>query len=251
MASETIIFLPGFMCDGRLFRPQFEHLSSCKYDCRVANLTNAATIGRMASQVLREAPATFALVGLSMGGIVAFEIMRQAPERVSHLALLNTTARRDGAGPARKSQMKRVVGGELSLVLREELKPQYLAPQNRTPEILDMLDNMGQSLGEDTFVQQSMALTIRRDAFDVIGHIACPTLVLAGAQDRVCPVDRHEEIARGIPDAELIVLPECGHISTLECPDEVNDALTEWLARTPGAVGKPAAGHLRIVSDRN
>jgi pimeloyl-ACP methyl ester carboxylesterase len=251
MTRETIIFLPGFMCDGRLFTPQTGYLSARGFDCRVADLSNAATIERMARQVLQTAPDRFALAGLSMGGIVAFEIVRQAPGRVSHLALLNTTARRDAAGPARKDQMKRVVGGEFSLVLREELKPQYLAPQNRTPEILDVLDRMGQTLGEETFVKQSMALTIRRDAFDVLAGITCPTLILAGEQDRVCPVDRHEEIASRIPRAEFRVLPGCGHISTLEAPEEVNTALLALLTPAPGTDTGAGKGHLRVVADRN
>jgi len=247
MAVDTVIFLPGFMCDARLFAPQVRCLITRGYDCRVAELTDASTIERMASRVLQQAPSRFALVGLSMGGIVAFEIMRQAPERVSHLALLNTTARRDAAGSARKDQMKRVVGGDLSLVIREELKPQYLAPQNRTPALLDLLDRMGCHLGEDTFVQQCMALTIRRDAFDVLEQIACPTLVLAGQEDRVCPVDRHMEIASRISDAELKVLPQCGHISTLESPDRVNGALMDLLTDKRTCGGTPGVHHLRSV----
>lgn len=251
MTRKTVIFLPGFMCDARLFGPQVRFFSAHDYDCKVGDLSNAATIERMASQMLRKAPDRFALVGLSMGAIVAMEIMRQAAGRVSHLALLNTTARQDAAGQARKDQMKRVVGGELSLVMREELKPQYLAPENRTPAILDLLDAMGASLGEDTFMKQSMALTIRNDAFAVLADIACPTLVLGGELDRVCPPDRHEEIARRIPGAELKLLAGCGHISTLEQPDAVNAALLDLLERRPCA--RPATGRaqLRVVDSQN
>lgn len=251
MANETVIFLPGFMCDARLFGPQIRHLSAQGHDCRVADLSNAATIERMASQILRQADKKFALVGLSMGGIVALEIMRQAAGRVTHLALLNTTARHDAAGAVRKAQMKRVVGGALDIVLREELKPQYLAPQNRTRETLDLLDNMGASLGEDAFVKQSMALTIRRDAFDILAGIACPTLLLAGEQDRVCPPDRHEEIACRIPHAELRIFPGCGHISTLERPNEVNAALLDLLGRRRSVRKDRRACHLRVIDRHN
>ena len=247
MAPETIIFLPGFMCDARLFGSQTEAFSKRGFDCRVGDLSNAATVERMASQVIRQAPGRFALVGLSMGGIVAFEIMRKAGHRVTHLAVLNTTARKDAAGPARKTQMKRVVAGELSLVLREELKPQYLAPQNRNREILDLLDDMGASLGEEAFVKQSMALSIRRDAFDVLETITCPTLVLAGEDDRVCPVDRHAEIAARIPGAQLQVLEGCGHVSTLERPRDVTTALLDLVGSSPG---KPCR-HLNLVQNED
>lgn len=251
MKAPSVIFLPGFMCDGRLFGAQMKHLSAIGYDCRAGDLSGAATIERMASTVLSDAPAKFALVGLSMGGIVAFEIMRQAPDRITHLALLNTTARQDTAGQVRKNQMKRVVAGELSLVLREELKPQYLAEANRKPSTLSLLESMGQQLGVDAFVQQTMALTIRRDAFDVLGEIRCPTLVLAGADDRVCPVDRHEEIARQVKGSKLQILESCGHISTLEKPDEVSNALQQLLELRAVRDGSQTPPRLRLIKNPN
>lgn len=251
MATSSLVFLPGFMCDARLFAPQHAHLSALGHDCHVGDLTGAATIERMAANVLRRAPESFGLVGLSMGGIVAFEIMRREPERVTHLALLNTTARRDAAGAQRQLQMKRVVAGELDLVLRQEMKPQYLAPMNRTPELLDCLDAMGRALGEEAFIQQSMALTTRHDAFDVMPGIVCPTLVLVGADDQVCPIDRHEEIADRIPGASLTVVANCGHISTLERPDAVNTALELLLTRRSAAADRFAAPLLKIVPNDN
>ncbi|MEL6661913.1 MAG: alpha/beta hydrolase [Pseudomonadota bacterium] len=252
MAQSSVIFLPGFMCDDRLFAPQIKYLSARGYRCEIGDLTGAASIERMASQTLKRAPKHFALIGLSMGAIVAFEMMRQAPERVTHLALLNTTARADAAGAARKQQLKRVSAGELDMVLREDLKPQYLAPANRVPRILDVLDAMGRSLGEEVFVKQTMALSVRRDAFDVLERITCPSLVLAGAEDRVCPVDRHEEIVEGIAGATLEVIPECGHISTLEAPDRVKEALDALLAR-PSTIGSGRAcrPQLRVVHTSN
>lgn len=251
MTAPSVIFLPGFMCDGRLFGPQINHLSPMGYDCRIGDLSGAATIERMASSVLRDAPGRFALVGLSMGGIVAFEIMRQAPDRVTHLALLNTTARRNAAGQARKEQMKRVVAGELSLVLREDLKPQYLAEANRTPATLSLLEAMGRQLGENAFVRQTMALTIRRDAFDILSAISCPTLVLAGANDCICPVDRHEEIARQVTGSRLQILETCGHISTLERPDEVSDALQQLLELRTAHDSSRLPPRLRLIENRN
>lgn len=231
MPEKSAIFLPGFMCDERLFAPQIQTLSRDEITCSLADLTQACSIERMAEQVLKSAPKRFAAVGLSMGSIVAFELYRQAPERITHLALLNTTARADAAGAARKKQLGRVAAGELDLVLREELKPQYLAPINRTEERLRVLQNMGIGLGEDVFCRQTMALTIRRSYLDMADQIQCPTLLLAGADDTVCPVDRHREIADRIDHAELQVIDACGHISTLEQPDLVSKALLDLLAR--------------------
>lgn len=248
MSRPCVVFLPGFLCDGRLFGPQVTHLTREGFECRVADFSGAASIERLASETLKGLPERIALVGLSMGGIIAFEIVRQVAGRVSHLALLNTTARRDAAGAARKAQLKRVVGGELDLVLRDELKPQYLAPDNRTPELLATLQDMGRDIGADVFVRQTMALTTRRDAFDLLGSITCPTLVIAGAEDRVCPVDRHVEIASAIPGARLQVIEGCGHISTLERPVIVNAALSELLRQPSGAAQPASRHHLRLVA---
>ncbi|MEL6413786.1 MAG: alpha/beta fold hydrolase [Pseudomonadota bacterium] len=239
--TASMVFLPGFMCDERLFRPQIDALSARGVSCSVGDLTRATSIERIAGQVLAEAPERFALTGLSMGGIVAFEIVKQAPHRVTHLALLNTTARADAAGLARKKQLGRVASGELDLVLREELKPQYLAPENRTAELLSILENMGVNLGEDVFCRQTMALMLRDSYLAFASEILCPTLLVAGAEDRVCPIDRHQEIQTKIPTSELRVLDGCGHISTLEQPERINAALLELL-------GQPAA---RITQSGN
>lgn len=247
MTMTSIVFLPGFMCDWRLFAPQIRSLSASGVDCRIGDLSSAATIERMASMVLDCAPEKFALAGLSMGGIVAMEIMRQAPERISHLALLNTTARADAAADTRKSQMKRILNGELSMILRDELKPRYLAECNRTPEILSSLERMGEALGEEVFVKQSMALMVRKAAVDVLPSITCPTLILAGEDDRVSPVDRHEEIAAGIPGAKLTVLENCGHISTLERPNSVTRCLRSLLKLPNAAVAASSPPRLRLV----
>lgn len=249
--AQSLVFLPGFMCDERLFAPQVKTLSKSGIACSVGDLTRGASIERMAEQVLANAPKRFALAGLSMGGIVAFEICKQAPERVSHLALLNTTARADAAGAARKKQLGRVAAGELDLVLKEELKPQYLAPMNRTRERLSTLEAMGVDLGEDVFCRQTMALTIRDSYLEFASQILCPTLLLAGAQDTVCPVDRHEEIAARIPHAELQVLDNCGHISTLEQPEAVSKAIINLLAKPPAHITRSGKADLKIVRKQN
>ncbi len=251
MNHQSVVFLPGFMCDDRLFRPQIESLSRHGIACSVGDLTQACSIERMAQMVLKEAPKRFAVAGLSMGGIVALEIYKQAPERITHLALMNTTARADAAGLARKKQLGRVAAGQLDLVLREELKPQYLAPQNRTPERLEILEAMGVGLGEDVFCRQTMALTIRGSYLETAASVLCPTLIIAGAEDKVCPLDRHEEIASRIEQARLTKLPDCGHISTLEQPEAVSAAITELLKQPAAQATRSGNCKLEVVKTSN
>ena len=248
MPSQSIVFLPGFMCDQTIFLPQIETLSRTGINCSVGDLTNGCSIERMAQLVLRNSPNKFALAGLSMGGIVAMEICKQAPERVTHLALLNTTARADASGMNRKKQLGRVAAGQLDLVIRDELKPQYLAPENRTLDRLKTLEQMGVGLGEDVFCRQTMALTIRPAYLDVAANILCPTTLIAGAQDRVCPVDRHEEIQALIPNADLTVIERCGHISTLEQPGRVNRALLTLLERPPARLTRSGNCELQVLN---
>ena len=249
MRNQSIVFLPGFMCDHRLFTPQVDALSGQGIDCSVGDLTQACSIERLATQVLAAAPKRFALAGLSMGGIVALEICRQAPHRVTHLALMNTTARADAAGPARKKQLGRVAAGDLDLVIRDELKPQYLAPENRTEDRLQILEQMGMALGKNVFCRQTMALTVRSDYRDWIGQIACPTLLIAGNDDRVCPVERHVEIQSRIPHARLKIIDTCGHISTLEQPDQVNDALLALLNAPPARTTQTGNHQLTLLEN--
>ena len=232
------------MCDGRLFSAQQRSLEAAGHSCSNGDLASGETIEELAANVLADAPECFVPVGLSMGGIVALEIVRQAPERVSHLALLNTTYRADKAGPQRIAQIDRVRQGELNLVLREELKPTYMHPDNRTAERLALLSDMGAALGEDVFERQSKALIARRSYAESLCEISCPTLVLAGAQDEVCPVVLHRDIAAAIPCARLEILQGCGHLSTLEKPAAVTRALFGLVGHVPTKTADTAEGRI-------
>ena len=229
MPRHPIIFLPGFMCDGRLFQAQKAALSSSGYQCLDGVMTRSASIEGIANDVLRDAPVKFALVGLSMGGIVALEIYRQAPERVTHLALLNTTAHADRVQAQRKDQLCKVAEGKLRLVMQEELKPNYLAEVNRTKERLRLLSDMGMRLGQEVFAQQSVALMNRCSAHDILPTISCPALVLTGRDDVVCTPEIHVELANAIPDASVSIIANCGHLSTIEQPQFVTNALMNLL----------------------
>lgn len=220
------------MLDARMYAHQLEHFAA-RYATSVGDITRSSSISQLGADVLRDAPPRFALVGLSMGGIVAFEIWRQAPERVTHLALLDTTFRADR--PERRElrleQMARVEMGGLREVTAS-LKPLYLSRKNREDvQLLQMILDMGLSLGAEVFQRQSTALRERADSLATLASIDCPVLVLCGRDDELCPVDLHITMAKAIPHAELVVLEECGHLSTMEEPGAVTGALQRLLGR--------------------
>ena len=219
------------MCDARLWTRQATALSG-GWRIHCGNLAGSDSIAGMAAQILDWAPERFALAGLSMGGIVAMAMWRQAPERIERLALLDTNFRADTdeRRALRNAQMARVTAGELASVLRDELKPNYLARCHRgDPALLDEVLAMGLDLGERCFIRQSMALRDRIDSTDTLATIDCPTLVLCGDEDSLCPVALHEEMAALIPGASLQVVARCGHLSAMEQPEAVNRALQQWL----------------------
>lgn len=219
------------MCDATLWGAQMDALGD---RCRVAvgDIGGADSIAAIAAQVLAQAPARFSLAGLSMGGIVALEIWRRAPGRIEGLALLDTNFRPDPSErrELRDRQISDVARGDLAAVLRDELKPNYLARCHRdNTALLDDVLAMGIALGPDVFRRQSLALRDRPDSTATLPDISCPTLVLCGDEDRLCPPELHREMARLIPGAQLEVVSDCGHLSTMEQPDAVNAALLRWL----------------------
>lgn len=232
-APDHVVFLPGFMCDGQLFASQRRALALAGIASSVGNVSRGLFMERIAERVLQNAPPRFALVGLSMGGIVAFEILRQAPERVTHLALVNTTARADTSHAARVQQLKRVVDGDLEGVLRTELAPHYFAGPATAAMTAQVVD-MGLSLGPNVFARQTLSLMGRACSLGLLPHISCPTLVLGGVHDAICPPDRHHEMADAIPGARLALIEACGHLSTIERPDAVTRELLALFDR-PGA----------------
>lgn len=186
----------------------------------------------LARRVLEAAPPRFALAGLSMGGIVAMEVIRQAPERVTRLALLDTNplAEPPERGRLRDGQIARVMDGALTEVMRDEMKPHYLADGPGKAALLDLCMQMALALGPQAFAEQSEALRSRPDQSATLRGVRVPALVLCGAEDRLCPLSRHELMAGLIPGARLVVVPEAGHLPTLEQPARTTAALADWLA---------------------
>ena len=229
---EPLVFLPGMMCDARLFGPQIAALSS-DTAVTVAPITQGERVEEIASGLLDLLPHRFALAGLSMGGIVAMEVLRRAPERVTRLALMDTNplAETPQVAAGREPQIVAARAGRMLDVMREEMKPNYLAPGPRRTDVLDLVMDMASALGPDVFVRQSRALQKRPDQQTTLRKCKVPTLVLCGAHDALCPVRRHEFMAELIPNAELKVLDNSGHLPPLEQPDETTEALRLWLSQ--------------------
>jgi pimeloyl-ACP methyl ester carboxylesterase len=224
--------LPGMMLDARLYAHQMAELAHCSTTV-VGDLTRSSSISELAQDVLRDAPPRFALIGLSMGGIVAFEVWRQASERVTHIGLLDTTfyPDRPERRELRLEQISQVEMGGLREVTAS-LKPLYLSRRNReNPRLLQAIMDMGLELGSEVFRRQSLALRDRRDSIDTLPAISCPALILCGREDELCPVDWHVAMANAIPRADLVMLADCGHLSAMEEPEAVTASLQRLLRR--------------------
>jgi pimeloyl-ACP methyl ester carboxylesterase len=227
----ALVLLPGMMCDARLFAPQINALSG-SYTLHCAPIGGHDSIGAIASDVLAHAPPTFALAGLSMGGIVAMEILRQAPDRVIKIALMDTNplAESDAVKSHREPQIAAVQNGNLRAVMRDEMKPNYLTDGPNRGAILDLCMAMSQTLGPDVFIRQSRALQTRPDQSETLRQTTIPALVLCGHDDTLCPLHRHELMHSLMPHSTLQVIENAGHLPTLEQPDQTTHALANWLA---------------------
>lgn len=228
--NDPVVFLPGMMCDARLFAPQIAALSAGR-TVIAAPIGGADSVERIADDLLGQLPPRFALAGLSMGGIVAMELLRQAPGRVSRLALMDTNplAEKPAVSAARLPQMEAVRAGRLIQVMRDEMKPNYLAPGTQQQEVLRLVLDMAQTLGPQVFLRQSNALITRPDQTETLRACKVPALVLCGKYDALCPVERHQMMADLLPDSRLVVLEQSGHLPCLEQPDETLAALRAWL----------------------
>ncbi|WP_027256595.1 alpha/beta fold hydrolase [Leisingera aquimarina] len=225
-----LVLIPGMMCDARLFTPQVAALSGQRY-LHLVSLARHSSIEAMAQAILETAPPRFALAGLSMGGIVAMEVLRLAPQRVDRIALLDTNplAEREEIKQRRLPQMQAVRNGRLAEVMRDEMKPNYLAPGPQRKDVLDLCMAMALGLGPHVFLSQSRALMDRPEQTGTLAQARLPALVLCGRQDVLCPLERHELMAGLIPGARLEVIENAGHLPTLEQPEETTAALARWL----------------------
>jgi len=233
-ARTKLVLVPGLLCTRALWEPQIAALSDIA-DCSVADHTRHDTMAGIARSILEAAPEPFALAGLSMGGYIAYEIVRQAPDRVQRLALLDTGSRADT--PERTAARRDLVANaERDGVRRaqELLMPSLIHPARLNDRALvETILQMAADTGLAAFKRQEEAIIGRPDNRPFLPSIRCPTLVIVGAQDALTPPELAREIADGIPGAALEIIPECGHLSTLEQPEAVSRALRAWLAAAP------------------
>lgn len=225
-----LLLLPGMMCDARLFQPQIAAFSGTRA-VMCAPIGGHTSVAALAAEVLDNAPQNFALAGLSMGGIVAMEVLRQATERVAGLALLDTNplAERPEVKARRAPQMESVRNGGLWTVMREEMKPNYLAEGPGQGAILDLCMAMAMDLGDQVFLNQSMALMDRPDQTKTLRRYAGPSLLLCGRADTLCPVERHALMQGLLSNSRLEIIENAGHLPVLEQPEQTTAALARWL----------------------
>jgi pimeloyl-ACP methyl ester carboxylesterase len=229
--KPSLVLVPGLLCDAALWHGQVEDLADIAQPW-VADVTREDSMTAMARRVLAEAPpGRFALAGLSMGGYVAQAIMREAPERVERVALLDTSAmadtpeqsarRRGLIDLAEKGDFKGVTPRLLPLFVH----PDRLSDKNLTDAVMAMTERVG----KDAFLRQQRAIMGRPDNRPNLPKIDCPALVLCGRQDQMTPLGWSEEIASLIPGARLAIIEHCGHLTTMERPWETSVALRQWL----------------------
>jgi pimeloyl-ACP methyl ester carboxylesterase len=229
-SALPLVLVPGLLCSARLYAAQVTALWP-HGQVTIADHRRDDDMAAIAARILADAPPRFALAGLSMGGYIAFAMMRRAPERIARLALLDTSARPDT--PEQKAGRDKFIAmaeaGQLNDIV-ETLTPRFLHPDHINNETFkDVIRTMAQETGAEAFVRQTKAIKSREDSRSLLAEIGCPTLVLVGDGDVLTPPELSKEIAAGVRGAELVVVPNCGHLSTIEKPDAVNKVLTEWL----------------------
>jgi pimeloyl-ACP methyl ester carboxylesterase len=228
--TPDLLLLPGLLCDARLWRDQIVGLAGLAH-CRIAEVALDDNLPAMAARALASAPPRFALCGLSMGGYLAFEILRQAAGRVTRIALLDTSARPDTPDQARRRRglMSLTRGGKFRGVT-PRLLPQLLHPANLDGPVGQEVAAMAERVGQAAFLRQQAAILGRPDSRPLLSGLRLPALIAAGEADALTPPDLAAEIAGLVPGARLALLPGCGHLPPMEDPAATTALLCDWLA---------------------
>ena len=230
MAATCVVILPGLLEDAEAFGHQIERLREFA-SCIVADLTRADTIADLAKEALKQAPpGPFALAGHSMGGYVALEIMRQAPDRVTRLALLNTNARPDSPEATENRKRLMALADQDFESVVAALMPKLVTWEHlKDLDITGTIGEMALAVGKDAFIRQERAIIGRIDSRPHLSKIKCATTFIAARNDALMPLEVLEELARGIPRATLAIVEDSGHMASLEQPEEVAKLLEAWL----------------------
>lgn len=230
MTPLPLVFIPGMMCDARLYEHQIVSLSG-RYPLHIASVYNKDCVREMAKEVLEHAPPHFVLIGLSMGGIVAMEILAQAADRVINVALLDTSPLSESGDikKVREQQIKQVQTGRLKQLMLEQVIPMLHLEGKYGAKIADTFLSMALGLGKDVFERQSRALRSRPDQQETLKKITVPALILCGQNDWPCPLEQHQLMHELIDCSRLEIIEDAGHLTTLEQPEATTAAIEKWL----------------------
>jgi pimeloyl-ACP methyl ester carboxylesterase len=230
--KPNVLLLPGLLNDANVFTEQVAALATVA-TVEVGDLTLDESITAMAASVLQNTSAKrFVLLGLSLGGYVAFEIMRQAPERVAGLVLMDTTAQPDTPeASAKREELIALAATDLDAVIEQMLPLLSHPDQMNLPAVGGNIQSMANGLGNEVFERQQRVIMARPDSRPTLKTITCPTLVICGEDDLITPPQLAQEIASGIRQARLEIIPECGHLATLDQPEALCELLLDWIER--------------------
>ncbi len=239
MQRSVLAFACAHLADERLYAAQVAALQS-RYDCRVFAFRDHDSLRDMADDLLAAVPEKFTLIGLSLGGYLAFEVLRVAPGRVERLVLIDTTAVADT--PARRegrlSDIAKVEAGGIDALI-PELPRRWLLPAHaQRADLVALMADMARAIGARGQRNQQAAMLARPDSHADLSRVRVPTLILCGRQDPVTPVADHEAMARCVPGARIEVIENCGHLSTIEQPEAVSRVLVDWLHETDDALAR-------------
>ncbi|SEN19757.1 Pimeloyl-ACP methyl ester carboxylesterase [Loktanella fryxellensis] len=243
MTRDPLVLIPPMLCDARIFGPIMAGLSP-HHAVTIMPTAGAERIEDMASRILDWAPARFALLGLSMGGSVALEVIRRAPDRVTRIALLDCTAQAETpqVAAAREPLIVAARSGRFADVIAQEIPLACLAPSPYRRGIRALLADMAAALGPEAYVAQARAMMRRRDQAATLRQIRAPALVMCGELDPIWTVRRHQFMAEMIPRARLEVIADAGHLPPLEQPEATLEVLRDWLTWPVPKPGPPPPG---------
>ena len=228
---QTLVMIPGLGSDAAVWRRTIAALGSAA-TCTVGNSLTDSTLPKIAERILAQAPPRFALAGVSMGGMVALEVLKLAPDRVTRLALVDTNARPDTlAQKAYRRAANLAVGAVGDFRMLAELSLSSLLHPDAAQDVRDEMVEMSLRVGPETYVRQNRAVSGRKDLRPVLPTIAVPTAVIVGKEDRLTPLAMSQEIHALTPGSTLHVIPACGHLPPIEAPEATAALLAEWLER--------------------
>ena len=229
MTQLPILFLPGTLCTSAMFKHQIEQLKQYSDHVCVVQFTTEPTLAKMAEKVILAAQdSPCALVGFSMGGIVALEVAKTRPDLIAKLAMVNSNCHADlpERKVPRQQHIAQAKSGNLKGLMLSTFLPNYLFKSDQQHEAI--IIEMAMALGADCFAAQAMALEDRPDSLSTLQQLAIKTLIIGGAQDKVCPASHQKMMHQAVTNSQLALLDCCGHFSPLEQPTQVSKLLTQW-----------------------